>query len=174
MTHANRLLGVAVAAIVLGTLLPPAKASTAVGLHLGSHHWTDEPRNNVNPGIYVRTPSGLIAGAYRNSYWRPTVYAGWSWQLAEARGWSLDLSIAAATGYQRASVIDSDESCVARGFRPGCWLTHGYSSGKLAPLVAPSIATPTWNGLRLRLCGMPKLSGDDSAVVHLSIEAVIR
>lgn len=52
----------------------PVKADT-FGVHLYTAHWTNKHNNN-NTGLYYKTDTGLIAGMYKNSYNRPSVYAG--------------------------------------------------------------------------------------------------
>ncbi len=59
-----------------------------LGLHLLSAHLGDldpgaHPRT-FTPGIYAVAPSGVTAGAYRNSLDKDTVYLGWTWRT----GWS--------------------------------------------------------------------------------------
>jgi len=48
-----------------------------IGFHLFSQHIPSNNYNNVNPGIYYRLAEGPIAGIYRNSLRRTSVYAGY-------------------------------------------------------------------------------------------------
>jgi hypothetical protein len=75
----------------------------AIGLHLASYH-SDRPTrqdvvteyNNVNPGLYVKSECGLMAGVYRNSIERTSVYLGYAY---EPRGLPVFVSAAVSTGY---------------------------------------------------------------------------
>ena len=95
------------------TITPAAAAEPTIGVHLVSWHsnpdacrgYINGPCNNTNPGLYVRTSGGWVAGGYYNSVERPTVYVGRSWTLAERGRASLDVAALAATGYPAAPVI---------------------------------------------------------------------
>jgi hypothetical protein len=92
----------------------------AFGLHLASHHtgerpdtrqpgWStrgeEEPAyNNVNPGAYVRTDDGVVAGFYFNSYKRWSAYAGREWS-ASLHGWKASITLAFVTGYPKQSLM---------------------------------------------------------------------
>lgn len=136
-----------VAALALAMILAQERcaAETVVGAHLGSHHWSDAPRNNVNPGAYVRLESGLTVGAYRNSFYRPTLYVGMSWAIP---GTPIDVTAALATGYDG----------------------HPYSS-PVTVLLVPSIASPWLGDWRVRLSAVPRLSRNQDGIAHLSIES---
>lgn len=82
-----------------------------LGLHLLSAHLGDldpgaHPRT-FTPGIYAVAPSGVTAGAYRNSLDRDTVYLGWTWRTGWNAGPFTDVTLtaAAATGYSEAKVV---------------------------------------------------------------------
>lgn len=119
-----------------------------IGLHLLSLHspnchdtrWSCEPYNNVNAGIYARAPSGLTFGAYRNSYGRPSAYAGWTFETDSKR---FALSVAVASGYPA---------------RP------------INPLVVPSVRFDLAGQWSLRLSGGPRIDSKGATVVHASIE----
>ncbi|HEV7913569.1 MAG TPA: hypothetical protein VGP22_07365 [Albitalea sp.] len=85
-----RLLSVAVCAAVLAaaSLASTSASAGTVGLHLASVHTPARHFNNSNPGLYYRTDSGWIAGAYRNSLRRTSAYAGytWSWKALAVTG----------------------------------------------------------------------------------------
>lgn len=62
----------ALVAFIVVAFVTNCKAQTTVGLHLVSHHFPQRDyQNNTNPGIYVRTESGLTAGIYRNTLEHP-------------------------------------------------------------------------------------------------------
>ncbi|MBK9133371.1 MAG: hypothetical protein IPM15_03180 [Betaproteobacteria bacterium] len=82
-----------------------------LGLHLLSAHLGDldpgaHPRR-FTPGIYAVAPSGVTAGAYRNSLDKDTVYLGWTWRSGYHVGPFTDVTFtaAAATGYSEAKVV---------------------------------------------------------------------
>jgi hypothetical protein len=55
-----------------------------IGLHVGSRHEpvrrpNGQKFNNSNPGVYLRWDNGMTVGSYRNSEYRTSVYAGWTW-----------------------------------------------------------------------------------------------
>lgn len=70
-----------------------------LGLHLLTAH-AAPGYETATPGVYAMAPSGLTVGAYRNSYGRPTAYAGWTW--SEGR---YHVTLIGATGYRRAPVV---------------------------------------------------------------------
>lgn len=119
-----------------------------IGLHLLSQHdpacypthGRCERYNNANSGIYARAPIGLTLGAYRNSYGRPTAYAGWTFETRDRR---FALTVGGATGYPRAALV---------------------------PLVAPSVRIGLTDTLALRLAGAPRVGKDSAAIVHLALE----
>ena len=116
----------------------PALAPVAVGLHLGA--WHSDPTacqpvltrcESITPGAYIQTAGGWLAGGYRNSLGRPTVYAGrilWHWQRG---GWALDVAGVLATGYPAAAVVPLVTPTVTRWDRAGRW---GVSVGYLPRL----------------------------------------
>ena len=65
-----------------------------LGFHLFSQHLPADNYNNINPGIYYRLAEGPVAGIYRNSVRRTSVYAGYTWQYGR-----FDLTTGAVTGY---------------------------------------------------------------------------
>lgn len=67
-----------------------------IGFHLFSQHIPAANYNNLNPGIYYRLAEGPVAGIYRNSVRRTSVYAGYTWQYNR-----FDLTAGFATGYTR-------------------------------------------------------------------------
>lgn len=100
-------------------------ASAHFGSGAGAMEW-------ATPGLYVRHPSGLTAGAYRNSQGRGSAFAAWTWQT-DSRTWAI--TVGAVTGYQRASVL---------------------------PLVVPSVRLPIADtGLALRVSAIPPIAKHD-------------
>ena len=72
-------------------------AALVLGLHLATAHFDAGPgMRGENPGAYVVCDS-LIAGTYRNSLNRTTVYAGYRWDLTDAAS----IALVVGTGYQR-------------------------------------------------------------------------
>ena len=65
-----------------------------LGFHLFSQHLPAADYNNINPGIYYRLAEGPVAGLYRNSVRRASIYAGYTWQWGR-----FDLTTGAVTGY---------------------------------------------------------------------------
>lgn len=133
-----------------------ARAETTVGVHILTHHfkekgkkhWTDpqEHFNNYNYGLYV-VHNGWTAGAFHNSDYRASVYAGYTYQTQQWNRLSAGLTVGLITGYRD-------------GFRP-------------YPMVVPSVA---WhhgylgNSSTLRLMFMARTSENGSAAIHLSHE----
>ncbi len=66
---------------------------------VSSHKGGDSSYNNYNVGVGLRLNSGLIAGAYYNSYRSPTAYLGYEWMPTKYAGGF----VAVATGYDRVS-----------------------------------------------------------------------
>lgn len=127
-------------AIILLLLAGPA-AATTIGLHLGSVHstpgWCD-----YNPGVYMRTDTGLTLGAYRNSECRSSAYAGWTW---EARRGKLAAAITAGA-------------------------VTGYAARPVLPLLVPSLAVDVADKTALRLTYIPKIEKAGAHALHLSVE----
>lgn len=143
----------AVAALLL-PLLASAAHATTMGVHLGtwhskSHYEHDgrvRPYCQANPGVYGRLDNGLTFGAYRNSYCRGSVYAGWTWErrLFGSDRVSAGVTLGAVTGYPAKGVM---------------------------PVAAPSIRFGLADGYSLRFSGLPKLvKSQHSSALHLSIE----
>lgn len=120
-------------------------ALAAIGLHLAS--WHSDPRfSGVNPGVYAQTDCGVVAGAYRNSERRLTVYAGWSFDPDDSPVWA---SAAIATGY-------------------------GPPEGKarpVTPIAMVGLKRDLGARLRVRVGYVPRLGRfNQTHVVHLMIE----
>jgi hypothetical protein len=134
----------------------PAQAGT-LGVHLVSRHESRTyeamhpggpiwhvPYNNRNTGLYYVTDSGLVVGAYRNSYNVDTVYAGRQWVSPSYGPVRFAATAAVATGYQT---------------------VHGI--GKLRPMLMPSVLVDTPLGVTVRYSAAPAKGG---IFQHLSLE----
>lgn len=114
---------------------PPEK----VGVDIGS--WHSKPGfNNVNPGAYAIWKGGYLAGAYFNSYERPTVHAGKLWSFGESGTFGLYTGL--GTGYDWA----------------------------LTPLIAPSVKLPLGGNVSARITAMLDPRPDTAQAFHLSVE----
>ncbi len=117
-----------------------------IGLHLATAHFGAAAAGleSVTPGIYLRTPGGITAGAYRNSHGLASVYAGMTWTTADGR-WSI--TAGGVTGYPRA---------------------------KVSPLLVPSMRLPIggtqW---ATRLAYLPKPHSDGAQGLHISLERAL-
>jgi len=128
-----------------------AASTMTVGVHLASLHApARDSQNNTNPGLYVRTESGVVAGAYTNTHNRTSIYLGQQFKVGP-----LDVGIGAVSGYQR---------------RCGPSFCNGFSRGFLTPMVVPSYALPlSVMGATPRIWYMPS-AGKTSQVIHFSVE----
>lgn len=112
-----------------------------LGVHLATVHIGGHDLEPINPGVYVRTESGLTAGVYRNSYGQISTYAGLTLQTDGGR---FALTAGAVTGYPAAKVM---------------------------PLLAASVRVPITDTVAARISLLPKpLKGGTAVGVHLSIE----
>ena len=119
-----------------------------IGLHLWSSHFGAcyespagcRPYESATTGIYLRAPSGLTIGAYRNSYGGDSAYAGWTFETSDGR---FALMVGAVTGYHRAPVL---------------------------PVVVPSMRIELGQQTALRASFIPKVEKKGANVLHLAIE----
>jgi hypothetical protein len=117
-----------------------AVACTVIGAHIATAHDTGG-KQNVNPGLYVRTESGLTAGAYRNSYDRFSAYGGYTWQTENKL---FALTVGAVTGYPAMRVM---------------------------PVLAPSLRLPLTERSAARFTLLPKpVKGGTGMGLHFSLE----
>lgn len=129
---------------------PQPWAGVTVGVH--AYTWHTRPHaeggplggyENVNPGLYLRLPSGLSGGVYRNSYRRTTAWLGWTWETDRQRPVGVGLTVGGATGYEACGVC---------------------------PLVVPSLRLGSERAaLRVSYLPKPPQYGG-SAGVHFSLE----
>lgn len=135
---------------ILSALTP-----AALGLHLMSMHMPQNDQNNSNGGVYVITQGGQIAGGYRNSHDRTTLYVGQTVKLGH-----VDFGVVLASGYD--TRCSSDGNC------------RGFSKHKVTPLAALTYAVPLEVlGVRPRIWLAPGM-GKASTVIHMSAEWSIK
>lgn len=140
------------AGIIAGLMLG---ASTCQAGTLGVHAWSkhgaptyevthrggpSEHRefNNANFGLYYVSADGWTVGAYKNSYYRNTVYAGYVIQGPSFRpidGFTVqtDLALALATGYRRVKGVGELRPMAM----PQILLSHAASGAGVRYSVAP-------------------------------------
>lgn len=121
-----------------------AAAALTLGLHLATAHFGGSPDSphveNVTPGIYLRTPSGLTAGVYSNSEGGTSAYAGQTFETDSRR---FALTLGAVVGYRVAPVL---------------------------PLVVPSLRFEITEHAAARLSYIHNPLKDAPSGVHLSAE----
>lgn len=166
------------AAVVALSSLAHAEGPAVMGLHLGSKHLTasDAPGsrgwNETNPGVYARWANGVTVGAYQNSLFRTSVYAGWTWETGQRHGLSAAVTVGAVSGYD-VMTADSrtgasltglrvETRCDAIGCRP-----VGLRS-VITPLIVPSIAYQVTPSAALRMGLL--LAQRQASAVHLMAE----
>lgn len=152
----NWLIITVTAVLCLLVLFAPDARAQTVGVHTWSDHShdtynitheggdnTSKKFNEANFGLYF-LKDGWVVGAYRNSYYRTTVYGGYVWQTPLYGPLDVAVSAALATGYRR---------------------VHGV--GVLRPMLMPQLVLHLPAGLDLRYSVAPAKGG---AFQHLSIE----
>lgn len=84
------------------TIGATAAQCATVGVHLGTAHFGQygKTMSSENPGIYIED-GGYTAGIYRNSYSKPSTYAGYTGRWASGM---LSLTAGVVTGYPRAVI----------------------------------------------------------------------
>ena len=129
----------------------------AVGLHVASAHVPRlDDQNNINPGAYVLTQGGFVAGAYHNTLRRTSIYAG------HISAWGpVDLAVGVVTGYR--------ERCTVWGTG---WECRGFSRHAATLMIVPSVRLPALlPGVHPRISYVPRVgAGARSNTVHVSIE----
>lgn len=165
---------------ILALLCLPAHAETVIGLHTVSIHAPQRAQQNENAGLYIRSASGVEAGAYRNSVGRNTFYISQEFGLLEGSAGKLGLQVGLATGYQKRCTETSAVYPVhhtQKGEREHDeWVKHthidckGFSRGAITPMAGFTY-TPnlSFMGVVPRLQFIPGLK-NHSSVVHLTLE----
>lgn len=79
-------------------------AAVTLGIHLASYHLQpelsgDQPYNDANPGLYLRTPAGWQVGTYWNSHRKVTLYGGRAFRPFAGQNWDAGAFLGVATGY---------------------------------------------------------------------------
>lgn len=151
-----------------------AIASVTVGMHIASQHVPEYPHHEqVNPGLYVRMDR-MQLGAYRNSYGRATVYAGYAAPLGP-----VELMVGVASGYTRrcttqsntyTTKVKTENGYVAVSDTVVTENCMGFGRGALVPLAALSYVVPVEvGGFKPRMWFLPGVKGH-SSVFSLSVE----
>lgn len=135
--------GVVLACVVLfAVVLATSSAhATTLGLHLVSVH-SRPGYCDANPGLYLRTDSGWVVGAYRNSRCEASVYAAYALEHRFTPQWSAALALGAVSGY----------------------------GPHLKPLAVPSLAVDLDDHNAIRLHIAPKVRPMRATFMHLSYE----
>lgn len=138
-----------------------------VGVHVASRHFPGRTHlHDVNPGLYVVSPEGWVAGGYRNSLGRPSMYAGKVFTAGPA-----SLTLGLISGYRRHLTIHETQ-CTDPAYT---WCTRWDTGVKTAitGLVAPSVRLPVVAGVSARLTWLPSYGQLKSNALHLSIERAL-
>lgn len=170
----NNIQRVILAALVLAAA--QAQASDAEPLTFGLHTFSahlggDMPEsfkpNNANFGLYVREGQ-WVAGGYRNTLGRPSLYAGYVFEYQRAA-----LTVGVVSGYQIHRVEWYGKCDYGKVSAPGypCYRDDGYSKGWLSLLASPSYVVWREDKYAARISYIPRIGGlNHSSVVHLSLE----
>lgn len=148
----------------------PVQAAELAGYTLGAHVGTvhvphRDNEHNINPGLYVRSPSGITLGAYANSLGRPSMYLAQSF----TRG-AFGLTVGAVSGYRRREVPAPCDEVGSPADWTGCTAWDTRVKATFAPLVVPSVTLPAVAGLTPRLAYIHGLGKRKTAGLHLSVE----
>jgi hypothetical protein len=136
---------IATAALCVAT----AASSQTIGVHVGSWHST-QGYNNFNPGLMVRSESGLTAGAYCNSESRSALFPT-----------AKHCQVAAYAGHHH-------DWTLTPGLKVGLTggVLVGYSRAKVLPFVVPSLLI----GDHVRLIYAPAIEPKGVTTVSLALE----
>lgn len=137
-------LAISAGAVLAAAVVTASADEVTVGGHLATYHFNMEPEQsfkNLNPGLYVRTESGLTLGAYRNSLARRSAYAGWTFATRDDR---FAVTVGGVTGYP--------------GWSP------------VAPLLVPSVRQDLGGGWSARLAYLHKPNEHGATGLHLMLE----
>lgn len=147
-----------------------------LGAHLLSLHapasyvsWEDAHGNveartryeTITPGAYVVLANGATVGAYRNSYGRPSVYAGWTFRTQDDR---FAVTVGAVTGYGRFATSPVWPGPDGKNYRT-------YHDGNdVEPLIVPSVRFSLTEATSVRLGVLARPVKDGAAALHVAIE----
>jgi hypothetical protein len=106
-------------------------SSIAIMLALSAHLGFDEKYNNIHPHVRYTSENSYISGAYYNSNYRPSAYAGREFQFDVAT-----VELGAATGYRSLPVVP-----FVRAKKGNWWVAPGYEvvSNKIGIVVGYEI-----------------------------------
>lgn len=149
--------------VVLGAHLISLHAPAAYDSWV-DHHGNVEARTRyetVTPGAYVVLGNGATLGAYRNSYGRASVYAGWTFRTEGDR---FALTVGAVTGYGRFPTSPVWPGEDGQNYRT-------YHSGQdVEPLIVPSVRFGLTDSTSLRVGLLARPVKDGAAALHFAIE----
>lgn len=80
-------------------------AGLLLGPAMSYHFDKSKDFNEANPGIGYRSENGLLGGVYRNSYNKPSVYAGKQYETSIGGPFNAGITMGGVTGYPAASVL---------------------------------------------------------------------
>ena len=168
------------ALMVLGALCVPGSARAdelaeagaplrgwTVGAHIATRHLPERAHlHDTNPGLYLVAPEGWVAGGYRNSLGRTSLYAGHVFSAGPAA-----LTVGVISGYRRRATLY--EARCADAAYTWCVRWDTGVKAELAPLVAPSLLLPALAGWSARISYLPSFGQLKSDALHLSVEHVL-
>jgi hypothetical protein len=128
--------------LIFCTLFVPVDSSaTTIGLHLGSVH--DKPGfNDTNPGIYLKTDSGITVGTVYNSVRKQGFYAGYTFVKMLTNSIEASVTLGGITGYKMT----------------------------VTPMVIPSVAYKFSSGYSVRSAFLAKINSDGANAVTFMLE----
>ena len=94
----NFILGYAIGLVLFMLCMPADASNYNINIHLASKHINASGYNEVNPGIGLEHDK-YIAGIYKNSFSKPSVYAGRTFSFNQYTG----VKYGVVTGYGRLS-----------------------------------------------------------------------
>ena len=130
-------------------------SGVVLGVHLVSAHVPSHAdQNDINLGVYARTETGWLAGAYRNTIFRTSVYAGREFDWG---AWGIDIVL--MYGYQKETKSQVGGGSHYTGFTPGA----------IAPAAALTYSFQPIEGAVPRVIFMPGFNRA-SSVFSLALE----
>lgn len=147
-----------------------------IGLHMGTMH-SEPGLNSTNPGLYVKTEAGWTAGGYFNSFRRPSLYVGKTFET-ENKTWAL--TVGAVTGYSdvKASQVTYSHCHVVESIDPNTGRVGvlcsrdaiGRGSNSIRPMIVPSVRVPIQGDYALRMTFVPRVEKGRSNAISFAIE----